>query len=198
VVLTVVAIFGFRGHRFDHPPLEIFPDMKRQPKVKFQTDSKFWSDGQANRMPIPGTVALQMPSGFKSEQEEYYFTGKMGDHWGDGIPVEINAALLARGKERYTINCQVCHGALGMGNGITSKYGLVGAANYHVDRLRQMADGEIYNTLVHGKNTMMGYGANVRGDDRWAIVAYVRALQRSQNATLADVPEADKAGLLKK
>jgi mono/diheme cytochrome c family protein len=111
------------------------------------------------------------------------------------LPIPVTAELLARGQERYAIHCQVCHGAAGDGNGITSKFGMVGAANYHVDRLRQMADGEIYNTIVNGKNNMFGYGANIRGDDRWAIVAYVRALQRSQYATLADVPEEKKAEL---
>jgi len=102
---------------------------------------------------------------------------------------------MQRGKERYTIYCAVCHGASGGGNGIAGQYGLVAIASYHQDRLRTMADGEIFNTITHGKNTMLGYGANIPVDDRWAIVAYVRALQIAQTATIADVPADERAKL---
>jgi hypothetical protein len=118
----------------------------------------------------------------------YRETGRMGTQWGTGIPFEVTPAIMQRGAERYTINCAVCHGATGQGNGITSKYGLNGIANLHQQRIRDMADGEIFNTITWGKNTMMSYGANVQVPDRWAIICYLRALQRSQNATLGDVP----------
>ena len=116
--------------------------MNYQDKVKDQQPSAFFADGVASRAPIPGTVAEEMPA-----QNDYWATGKWDDtHWGDGIPVhdavdggrplQIDAANMARGRERYTISCEVCHGAAGDGKGITSKYGLNGAANYHTDRLR--------------------------------------------------------------
>lgn len=189
LAFSVVAILGFRGRHSSQPPIEIFPDMDHQPKVKFQTTSEFFADGQGARPQVPGTVAMTMPA-----VEDYFHTGKMGANWGDGFPkeVEVNEALLARGQERYRIDCQVCHGAVGAGNGIVSKYGFNGIASYHADRLRQMADGEIFNTITNGKGQMMSYGDKVSVKDRWAIIAYVRALQRSQNATLNDVPESDR------
>ena len=123
-----------------------------------------------------------------SKGTSYTATGRMGNQWGTGIPFEVTTAIMKRGEERFAINCAVCHGATGIGNGITSKYGLNGIANLHQQRLRDMADGEIFNTITWGKNTMMGYGSNIQVPDRWAIICYLRALQRSQNATMADVP----------
>jgi mono/diheme cytochrome c family protein len=104
------------------------------------------------------------------------------------MPVAITMKLLARGQERYGIHCAVCHGATGIGNGITTQYGMVGVATFHDDRLRKMADGEIFNTISNGKGIMQPYGSQVPPLDRWAIIAYLRALQRSQQATVADVP----------
>lgn len=199
VVIVVVAMAGFRGEHSINPPFEIFPDMNYQDKVKDQTASSFFADGVASRAPIPGTVAEEMPA-----KNDYWATGKWDDtHWGDGIPVheardggrplQIDAADMARGRERFTINCEVCHGATGAGNGITSKYGLNNAANYHSDKYRQMSDGEIFNTITNGKGQMLGYGYNITIDDRWRIIMYIRSLQRSQNATLADAsPEEQK------
>jgi mono/diheme cytochrome c family protein len=105
-------------------------------------------------------------------------------------------ALLARGQERFKIFCSVCHGDTGAGNGMAYKFGLATVVSLHQDRLRTMADGEIYNTITHGKNTMLGYGDKIPVPDRWAIVAYLRALQLSQGgATLADVPPAERSKL---
>jgi mono/diheme cytochrome c family protein len=127
-----------------------------------------------------------------SASPDYVATGRMGNQWGTGIPFEVTAAVMKRGRERYNISCSVCHGATGMGNGIASKYGLNGIANQQQQRIRDMADGEIFNTITWGKNTMMGYGSTIQVPDRWAIIAYLRALQRSQHATLSDVPEEEQ------
>src|SRR5476649_1862966 len=197
-VITVVSIAGFRGQHFAKPPFEVLPDMIYQDKVKDQVPSAFFGDGNSARAPIPGTVAVEMPA-----QNDYWATGKWDDtHWGDGIPVheardggralQIDEANMARGRERYTISCEVCHGAAGDGQGITAKYGLNGAASYHVDRLRQETDGQLFDTISNGKGQMLGYGYNVTIDDRWRIVMYVRALQHSQNATLVDVNPVDQ------
>jgi len=102
--------------------------------------------------------------------------------------MRVTPAMVARGRQRFHINCEPCHGATGMGNGIVTQYGLVGVANFQQQRLRDMPDGEIFNTITNGKNTMGAYGSNIAVEDRWAIISYIRALQRSQNATLADVP----------
>ena len=201
VVITVVGIAGFRGDHFHKPPFEVLPDMNYQDKVKDQVPSKFFADGNSARPPIPGTVAEEMPA-----QNDYWATGKWDDaHWGDGIPVhesinggralQVDAANMARGRERYSISCEVCHGAAGDGKGITSKYGLNGAASYHVDRLRKETDGELFDTISNGKGQMFGYGYNVTIDDRWRIVMYIRALQRGQNATVADATPAEQANL---
>ncbi|QVL33260.1 cytochrome c [Telmatocola sphagniphila] len=109
--------------------------------------------------------------------------------------------LLARGKERYTINCSMCHGLSGYGGqgdtaaGIVGKYNMVGIASYHQDRLREMADGEIFNTITMGKNTMSPYGHMTKPIDRWAIVSYVRALQYSQIADKSLVPASQREQL---
>jgi mono/diheme cytochrome c family protein len=104
----------------------------------------------------------------------------------------ITATLLARGQERFNINCSPCHGAAGDGKGITTKFGMAIVADLHDTkpprRVVQQADGEIFNTLSYGKNLMGGYAANIVVEDRWAIIAYVRALQRSHLASLEDVP----------
>jgi len=213
VTILVVSIAGLRGCKTKRPPIEIFPDMVRQAKVKAQAPSDFYADGRGARTPVQGTVPVgYAPPAAKggeaaagasmsgpyevvlfSGKENYANTGKNGASWGNGLPFTATMATLERGRERYQIQCAVCHGATGAGNGIATKYGLVGVASLHQQRLRDMTDGEIYNTIVNGKNTMLGYGASVQVPDRWAIVAYIRALQRSQNATLADVPAAERA-----
>ncbi|MDX2080900.1 MAG: cytochrome c [Terrimicrobiaceae bacterium] len=215
LVVLVVAVAGFRGQKFTRPPIELFPDMDRQPKVKAQVPSGFFADGRGNRKPVPGTVPLGYaapqhkpagnsvgePSGpykqiFFSSAPVYFDTGKIGDQWGTGLPLEASPDLVARGQERYQISCAVCHGATGAGNGIAGKYGLVAIANLHQQRIRDMADGEIFNTITHGKNTMMGYGDKIQVQDRWAIIAYIRALQLSQGgAGINDVPPEERAKL---
>jgi mono/diheme cytochrome c family protein len=201
VVVAVVAIAGFRGDHSPRPPLELFPDMIYQDKVKDQVPSAFFADGNSARAPISGTVAEEMPAA-----NDYWSTGKWDDnHWGDGIPVhdgvdggrplQIDATNMARGRERYNISCAVCHGAAGDGKGITSMYGLNGAANYHVDRLRQQNDGQLFDTITNGHGQMLGYGYNITIDDRWRILMYIRALQRSQYAAYADASTDEQAQL---
>src|SRR5213595_1143557 len=126
---------------------------------------------------------------------DYYSTGKMGDRWGTGIPIEVTPELMLRGQQRFNITCAMCHGATAAGNGITKQYGLATVVTLQDDRIRKMSDGEIFNTITNGKNTMMAYGPNIIVPDRWAIIAYLRALQRSQNAAIADVPEERRAEL---
>jgi mono/diheme cytochrome c family protein len=201
VVIAVVSIAGFRGQHFQKPPFEVFPDMNYQDKVKDQQPSAFFADGSASRAPIPGTVAEEMPA-----QDDYWSTGKWDDnHWGNGIPTHdgvdggralmVDEINMTRGRERYTISCAPCHGDAGDGKGITSKYGLNNAASYHADRLRQEPDGQLYDTVTNGHGQMLGYGYNITIDDRWRIVMYVRALQRGENATVADATPEEQAAL---
>jgi hypothetical protein len=210
-LVGLLAVAGFRGQKSEKPPIEIFPDMDHQPKVKAQAPSEFFADGRGNRQPVPGTVPLGYEAPVSKEDPfpdegkyrmvryssgtDYLNTGRFGDQWGTGIPMPVTAELMQRGQDRYTIFCGVCHGASGGGNGVAGQYGLVAIASFHQDRLRDMADGEIYNTITHGKNTMLGYGSKIPVDDRWAIVAYVRALQAAQTATINDVPPEERTKL---
>jgi len=214
VTVITVALLGFKGQHRQVTAIEFFGDMKRQDKVKFQKPSAFFGDGRGARPPVDGTIPMgydipghpiqnagasmadiDSPLGEFSAGTDYLNTGKMGDQWGTGLPLPVTAALVQRGQREFTINCAVCHGATGQGNGITSKYGLLGIANYHQDKYRQMADGQIFNTISQGYNTMMAYGDKVTVKDRWAIIAYIRALQKSQNARIVDVPEDQRAAL---
>jgi mono/diheme cytochrome c family protein len=217
--ITLIAIFGFRGEKSTGSPLEVFPDMVRQVKVRAQAPLVFFGDGRGPRLPVAGTVPIgyEMPkaetiappgsaaavpeshSGLAfSAGPDYYNTGKMTDHWGTGLPVKVTADLMERGRQRFNITCAMCHGATGAGNGITKQYGLATVVTLQDDRIRQMADGEIFNTITNGKNTMMAYGPSITVADRWAIIAYLRALQRSQNASMADVPPEHRTDLEKK
>jgi cytochrome c1 len=153
-------------------------------------------------MPRPETIAtpsaaLEVPKTRPwlafSTGTDYYDTGKMGDHWGTGIPIEPTLQWMQRGRERFNITCAMCHGVNAAGNGVTKQFGLNTVVTLQDDRIRKMSDGEIFNTITNGKNTMMAYGPNIMVADRWAIISYLRALQRSQNAALVDVPEEHRA-----
>jgi len=214
--IAILAVFGFRGQTSTGPPLELFPDMVRQMKVRAQAPLNFFADGRGPRLPVADTVPIGYEMPTKSETlntsaaaigsyshphasfsagTDYYNTGKMGDHWGTGIPLEATRDLMERGQQRFNITCAMCHGAAAAGNGITKQYGLATVVSLQDDRIRKMSDGEIFNTITNGKNTMMAYGPNIIVPDRWAIIAYLRALQRSQHAAIADVPEDHRAQL---
>ncbi|MEP6809268.1 MAG: cytochrome c [Chthoniobacterales bacterium] len=216
--VAMVSFLGFRGQKSTGSPIEVFPDMVRQPKVKAQAPLGFFADDRGSRVPVAGTVPIgyempratqqaspgtaTLPSGPEANSPfgfsagtDYRDTGKMGQFWGTGIPLAVTPELMARGQQRFNINCAVCHGPIAAGNGITKQYGLATVVSLQDDRIRNMSDGEIFNTITHGKNTMMSYGPNVTVNDRWAIIAYLRSLQRSQHATAADVPAEHSAEL---
>jgi mono/diheme cytochrome c family protein len=217
VTIALVAVFGFRGQKSTGAPLEVFPDMVRQMKVRAQAPLEFFADGRGPRAPVPGTVPIgyEMPHPQNSPTgappgeglshrrlafsvgTDYYNTGKMGDRWGTGIPVEVTPPLMERGQQRFNITCAMCHGATAAGNGIAKQHGLATIVSLQDDRIRKMADGEIFNTITNGKNTMMAYGPNILVADRWAIIAYLRALQRSQTAAIVDVTPEHRAELEK-
>jgi len=213
--IAIIAVFGFRGQKSTGSPLEIFPDMVRQMKVRAQAPLNFFADGRGSRLPVAGTIPIgyEMPkpetiAAIETAQAhprvsfsvgtDYYNTGKMGGNWGTGIPVEVGPELMERGQQRFSITCAMCHGATAAGNGIIKQHGLATVVTLQDERIRKMSDGEIFNTITNGKNTMMAYGPNIVVADRWAIIAYLRALQRSQNAAIADVPENHRGELEKK
>jgi len=188
-VLAVMLIAGKRGDTTRRPPIELFPDMDRQPKLRPQAGNDFFADGLSSRLPVAGTVARGMPY-----EENEVTSGKIPGttNWVATIPLPVTAEMMRRGQERYQIYCSPCHGAVGDGKGITSKYGMGATANLHDNRVVHLEDGDIYNTVTHGKNLMGGYGSRLSVEDRWAVIAYVRALQHSRLAYLEDVPPAQR------
>jgi mono/diheme cytochrome c family protein len=194
-VISVVAVLGFRGDISRQPPrmAEILPDLNIQPKLRPQTTTKFdgFADGQSSRVFPAGTVAQQIGySDNTTWKDDAYNTGKQGAAFVEVNPVSVTAELLKRGQERFNIYCQPCHGAQADANGgIVKKLGFTTVANLQDARIIKMNDGEIFNTISYGKNTMLGYAGNIPVGDRWAIVAYVRALQLSRLGAKGDVPE---------
>jgi mono/diheme cytochrome c family protein len=204
LVVLMAAIFvmvGFPGRISRKPPIEVFSDMDRQPKLRPQKPFAFFPNGLSSQLPPAGTVARSTPiqtadGAVYSFEESPVNTGKVSGttNFVPTNPLRLDAALLARGRERFDIYCAPCHGRLGDGNGITKKIGdMPAVANLHDKRIVEMADGEIFNTITFGKNTMAPYGSIVPAQDRWAIVAYLRALQLSQLGTADDLPPGQSA-----
>ena len=177
VVVAVVSIAGFRGSISRKPPIEIFPDMDRQPKIRPQTPSAFFADGRASGLPVEGTVARD-----SHLLENALTTGLVqgSTNFVAVNPVQVTGQVMARGKQRYQIYCAPCHGLVGDGNGITKQFGMAVVANLHDPRIVEMPDGEIFHIITNGRNLMGPYASQVEIEDRWAIVAYVRALQFAQ------------------
>jgi len=204
-IVATVGILGFRGSHFRQPPLYIFPDMEWQLKLRPQTPNGFFASGLSSQLPVAGTIPrgapIQTPRGPVYPYEDAPLnTGRVTGttNFVEVNPFPITAALLKRGQQRYTINCSPCHGQLGDGNGITKKIGaMLVVGNLHDKRMVEMPDGELFFVITNGRNQMGAYGANVTVEDRWAIVAYLRALQLSQLGSIDDVPESLRATLKK-
>jgi len=158
-------------------------DMHDQPKYKPYRQSEFFADGRAMRPFVPGTVAR----GTLREDVPFY-TGKSGDDFVAEIPAAVTAELLERGRTGFEVFCSPCHGRTGMGDGMIVRRGFKRPSSYHVDRLRQMPIGYYYDVMTNGYGAMSDYASQVPVEDRWAIAAYIRALQLSQYAPAADVP----------
>jgi mono/diheme cytochrome c family protein len=205
-VLTIAATVGLLGFRasttsnsghFRHPPLYIFPDMEWQYKLRPQKDNGFFPNGRSSQLPVAGTIPRSLPIQTASGpvypyEEAPVNTGRITGttNFVEVNPLPITAALLKRGQQRYTINCSPCHSQLADGNGITKKIGaMTVVANLHDKRIVEMADGELFFVIANGRNLMGSYAANVTVEDRWAIIAYLRALQLSQLGAIEDVPE---------
>jgi mono/diheme cytochrome c family protein len=161
-------------------------DMHDQPKYEPLERSTFFGDERSARPIVEGTVAR----GHLRDNPEY-FTGKSGEAFVTTFPLEVTEDLVQRGQERYQIFCTPCHGALGDGLGMVVRRGFKRPPSFHIDRLRQSPPGYFYDVMTNGFGTMSSYAEQVPVKDRWAIAAYVRALQLSQHATIDDVP-ADK------
>lgn len=179
------SLAACRGQISEEPPVHIFPDMDWQARYSAQGQSEFFADGRAMREPVEGTVARSaLPLDDTALTE-----GKVGDAFVARVPFEVTEATLRRGQERYNIYCSACHDQTGSGQGMVYKRGYpVQPTNLSSERTRGLPDGELYDIIANGVRTMPAYGHQIGVHDRWAIVAWMRVLQRSQYATLDDVP----------
>jgi mono/diheme cytochrome c family protein len=188
--LATFAIAGKRGSLSRKPPIEVIPDMDRQPKIRPQTTSAFFADGLGSRLPVQGTVSRG--SHFADVPLN---TGRVtgATNFVEVNPLELNELVMARGRERYQISCAPCHSPIGDGNGITKKFGMAIVANLHDKRIVQMPDGELFNIITHGRNNMGPYGDKVVPEDRWAIIHYLRALHLARLGSREDLTPAQQA-----
>jgi mono/diheme cytochrome c family protein len=189
---SVVALSGcVRGCTSSRPPIHLNPSMDDQPKVRPQTASTFFYDGASMRAPVPGTVPI---GGLK--EDVAFFTGKDADgQFVATIPVTADEALLERGRERYEIYCQPCHDARGDGRGILFQRGNIPTASFHQEKILNYPDGQIFDVITNGFGLMAGYKWPIPPADRWAIVSYVRELQRTRPATATGITRAKADGI---
>jgi len=163
-------------------------DMQDEPKFFPQRGTTFFPDGRSVRPQAANTVARN-----QLHEDSYFYTGRVYDKdgnskEGDGMPFPATMDVLRRGQERFNVYCTPCHSRVGNGEGMIVQRGYVKAGNYHTARLRKAPLGHFFNVISKGYGAMPDYSAQITSADRWAIVAYIRALQLSQNATEADVP----------
>lgn len=189
-LVSAVAVSGCaRGCTSSRPPIHINPSMDDQPKVLSQTASPFFYDGSSMRQPVPGTIPI---GGL--QEDTAFFTGKAADgQFVATIPVDADEALVERGRERYVIYCQPCHDARGDGKGILFQRANVPTASIHREDILKYPDGQLFDVITNGQGLMPGYRWPIPPSDRWAIVAYVRQLQRKRAASATPVATAPTA-----
>ncbi len=178
VVLVSLALAGCRQDMHDNPryePLEA---------------STFFADGRSSRIPVANTVARGL-----LREDTHLNEGKVDGQLATTFPMPVTADVMARGQERFNVFCSPCHGRTGSGNGMVVQRGFRAPPSYHEDRLRNAPVGYLFDVMTNGFGAMQDYASQVPVDDRWAIAAYIRALQLSQRATLADVPANRRADL---
>jgi mono/diheme cytochrome c family protein len=208
VVLVLLSWVPFalvgraRSRTSPKTPVHFVPDMDDQDRYDPQDANPAFADGRAMRPAVPGTVARG-----ELRDDVHYHGGKVpgpeGDLvWAAGIPAEVDEELMEQGRDGYETFCRPCHGSSGDGNGMVAVRAdqlqegtWTPPSSMHTDLVRERPDGHLYNTVTNGIRNMPAYGPQIPEEERWAIVAYVRALQRSQNATLDDVPEDEREGL---
>jgi mono/diheme cytochrome c family protein len=185
---TVVLAGCARGCTSSRPPIHLNPSMDDQPKVRSQTASTFFFDGASMRQPIPGTIAID---GLK--EDAAFFQGKGADgQFVAKIPVTVDDAFVERGRQRYVIYCQPCHDARGDGKGILFQRGNVPTASFHDEKILKYADGQIFDIMTNGMGLMPAYRWPIPPSDRWAIIAYIRELERKRLASATSALAANK------
>lgn len=205
IAALFIGLMPMRGEKRAETPLRLFPDMDDQDKLRAQKPDAFFADGVGSRHLVAGSHPLGFMADGKTELggipvyefgggTGYYYTGGIDDYYSNGMPEELGLkadnveGFLRRGQEVYTINCMPCHGASGDGQGIATQYGVAGVANLTLDNFGSASypDGRLYDVTANGKGNMGAYKHNISVRDRWAVVAYVRALQLARKAPLSD------------
>lgn len=165
-------------------------DMHIQPKYLPEEPTDFFGDGRSERPPVPGTIARG-----QLRLDELLYTGKVNGVEADEFPFAITRADLERGQERFNIYCTPCHDYTGSGNGMIVQRGFPHPPSYHIQRLREAPAGHFFGVITNGFGSMYSYASRVDPADRWRIAAYIRVLQLSRNASVDDVPEAERQNL---
>lgn len=188
------------------------PDMWNQPRFTALQKNEFFADNAADRLPVEHTVAYEgaarkwtspvfaANTGRETVPgvlDKAFWTGKENDGFRADNYFKVDLALLQRGQERYNAMCTPCHGTDGYGHGLVTRRGFPAAASYHIDRLREVEDGYIVDVITNGFGRMYSYAGRVSAEDRWAIAAYIRALQYSQNVPQGTLEAADQEALAK-
>ncbi len=195
--IPIVLIMRARVTTSTQPRIHVVPDMDNQPRYKPQSRNPLFADRRAMRPPVAGTVARGTLAANPGVT-----TGRIAEDWISVSPLELTPEIMQRGRERFDVFCSPCHGLAGSGDGMVAMRAdelqegtWTPPTSFHTDLIRERPDGQLFNTITNGIRNMPAYGPQIPVEDRWAIVAYVRALQRSQNATVDDVPADIRAQL---
>jgi mono/diheme cytochrome c family protein len=195
-LIPIALIARARAVKSDQPRVQLERNMARQPKFKTQTENPLFADSRAMRPPVEGV--LSHGAGAEDEAREL---GQVKGQWITGLPLPVSLALIKRGQERFDIYCSPCHGLAGYGDGLVARRAdqlqegtWTPPSSLHSDQVRNQPDGRIFNTITNGIRSMPAHGPQIPRDDRWAIVGYVRALERSQNAQPLDLPPERRPG----
>ena len=178
---AAIAAFGISACR---------QDMHDQPKLQPLERSSFFSDQRASRPPVDGTVARG-----ELHEDALLYTGFENGELATEFPFPVTRAVIERGRQRFDIYCSPCHGQVGDGLGAVVQRGFQRPPSYHIDRLREAPVGHFYNVITNGKGRMYSFNDRIQPNDRWAIVAYIRALQLSRNVNVSALPPAVVAEL---
>ena len=187
---AAIALTGCAGQTSRQPPVQVFPDMRTQGRYDPQEKSPFFGDHRASRTPVRGTVARGL-----LKEDDVRYSGLVNNQYVGKNPLTINEELLQVGQRRFNTYCSPCHDRTGQGRGPVGTRAMWIPTNLHEARVKGFNDGEIFHVITNGRRSMPPYKYQVTEDDRWAIVAYVRALQRTTSGTVEDVPADQRTSL---
>lgn len=180
---AAILLSGCAGQSSRNTPVVIFTDMDYQGRYEPQGEGRYFSDRRASRRPVPGTIAVG-----QLNQDESFYTGLVSNQYVGKNPVTIDMEVMRTGQRRFNTYCSPCHDRTGTGRGLVGQRAVWIPTNLHEDRVRAFNDGEIYHVITNGRRSMPSYRHQIVPEDRWAIVAYLRALQRAKAGTVEDVP----------